>query len=239
MIPGDCGGIGMNKSGHEKKSYGCLGYGCLIAISLIILVGASLAWLITSSIRSSVETYTAKDPVEIISPVMSSAAAVSLQGKLADLSRMSSDPSVGGEFLFTSEELSALVMLSPFSRKLTVSTAGDSILAQFSFRMSDVGNWQTARWLVGGYLDRYVNGSADANVLIENGVTMVTLRALTLNGRKFEDAALKGASKWVSGALDSAMGAAAQDDAVKASLLGRVERVWIVDGVVHVRFRAG
>lgn len=228
----------MNNSGHEKKSYGCLGYGCLIAVSLVIVVGASLAWLITSSIRSAVDTYTAKDPIALTSPVMSSSAAVSLQGKLADLTRLSGDSASTGEITLTSEELSALVLLSPFNRKLSVSAVGDSVLAQFSFRMSDVGNWQTSRWLIGTYLDRYVNGTAEANVLIENGATRVTLRALTLNGRKFEDAALKGASKWVSGALDSALRASAQDDAMKASLLARVDRVWVADGVVHIRVRA-
>lgn len=228
----------MNNSGHEKKSYGCLGYGCLIAVSLVILVGASLAWLITSSIRSAVDTYTAKDPIALTSPVMSSSAAVSLQGKLADLTRLSGDSASTGEITLTSEELSALVLLSPFNRKLSVSAVGDSVLSQFSFRMSDVGNWQTSRWLIGTYLDRYVNGTAEANVVIENGATRVTLRALTLNGRKFEDAALKGASKWVSGALDSALRASAQDDATKASLLARVDRVWVADGVVHIRVRA-
>lgn len=228
----------MNKSGHEKKSYGCLGYGCLIAVSLVIVVGASLAWLITSSIRSAVDTYTAKDPIALTSPVMSSSAAVSLQGKLSDLTRLSGDSASTGEITLTSEELSALVLLSPFNRKLSVSAVGDAVLAQFSFRMSDVGDWQTSRWLIGAYLDRYVNGTAEANVLIENGATRVTLRALTLNGRKFEDAALKGASKWVSGALDSALRASAQDDAMKASLLARVDRVWVADGVVHIRVRA-
>lgn len=228
----------MNKSGHEKKSYGCLGYGCLIAVSLVIVVGASLAWLITSSIRSAVDTYTTKDPIALTSPVMSSSAAVSLQGKLADLTRLSGDSASTGEIALTSEELSALVLLSPFNRKLSVSAVGDAVLAQFSFRMSDVGDWQTSRWLIGAYLDRYVNGTAEANVLIENGATRVTLRALTLNGRKFEDAALKGASKWVSGALDSALRASAQDDAMKASLLARVDRVWVADGVVHIRIRA-
>lgn len=228
----------MNKSGHEKKSYGCLGYGCLIAVSLVIVVGASLAWLITSSIRSAVDTYTAKDPIALTSPVMSSSAAVSLQGKLSDLTRLAGDSASTGEITLTSEELSALVLLSPFNRKLSVSAVGDAVLAQFSFRMSDVGNWQTSRWLIGTYLDRYVNGTAEANVLIENGATRVTLRALTLNGRKFEDAALKGASKWVSGALDSALRASAQDDAMKASLLARVDRVWVADGVVHIRVRA-
>jgi hypothetical protein len=100
--------------------------------------------------------------------------------------------------------------------------------------MRDLGEWRTAQWLIGNYLDRYVNGSASGTVALSAGETRIILRSLVLNGKPLEDAALKGASKWISGAVDSALQNVSQDEK-NGPFISRIERVWIQDGLFHVK----
>jgi autotransporter translocation and assembly factor TamB len=79
-----------------------------------------------------------------------------------------------------------------------------------------------------------VNGSASGTIALSSGQTQITLRSLVLNNKPLEDAALKGASKWVSGAIDAALQTMGQDDS-SGVFLSRIDRVWIQDGLFHLK----
>ena len=74
----------MNTPQAQKKSLGCLPYGCFIALCLIVLVGAGLCYLVVSNIRGAVNQYTTESPMTVATTSMSASAAQSLQGKLAE-----------------------------------------------------------------------------------------------------------------------------------------------------------
>jgi hypothetical protein len=224
----------MNSQNENKRGYGCLPYGCFIAISLILLVGGGISYLVISNIRGAVEQYTAAQPISVPSAAMSAEAAKGLQAKLAEMARIANDDGGSGELVLSSDELAALVTVSPFNGKVSAQLVGDEVSATFSFKMSDLGDWSSGQWLLGSYLDRYVNGSGKATLALVQGEYRVDLKALTLNQRVFEDAALKGASQWVSGALNTALaGPAMAPQALK--FVTRVERVWIADSLFHLK----
>jgi hypothetical protein len=66
------------------------------------------------------------------------------------------------------------------------------------------------------------------------GEYRIDLKSLTLNQRVFEDAALKGASQWVSGAVNTALGSTAMTPEAH-NFVRRVERVWIADSLFHLQ----
>lgn len=224
----------MNSPQQKRGGVGCLPYGCAIALCLILLVGGGIGYLVVSNIRDAVVWYTATAPVTIPASAMSPDAAKNLQAKVGEISRISNDKAASGELSLSSDELAALVAVSPFNGKVSAQIVGDAIAAQFSFKMKDVGGWDSGQWLIGKYLDRYVNGSAKATVALSDGKAQVNLQSLSLNGRSFEDAALRGASQWVSGALNEAVSGGEGADP-KEDLLRRIERVWIADGVFHLK----
>jgi hypothetical protein len=224
----------MNTPQAKKKSLGCLPYGCFIALCLIVLVGAGLCYLVVSNIRGAVNQYTTESPMTVATTSMSASAAQSLQGKLAEFLRVSKDNTAASEITLSTDEIAALLMVTPFNGKVVTTLSGDTFSTQFSFRMRDLGEWRTAQWLIGHYLDRYVNGSATGTVALSAGDTRIMLGSLTLNGKSLEDAALKGASKWISGAVDSALQNISQADE-NGSFISRIERIWIQDGIFHVK----
>lgn len=224
----------MNTPQAQKKSLGCLPYGCFIALCLIVLVGAGLCYLVVSNIRGAVIQYTTENPLAVPTTSMSASAAQSLQGKLAEFLRISKDNTATSEITLSTDEIAALLMATPFNGKVVTTLSGDTFSTQFSFRMRDLGEWRTAQWLIGNYLDRYVNGSASGTVALSAGETRIMLRSLVLNGKPLEDAALKGASKWISGAVDSALQNVSQDEK-NGPFISRIERVWIQDGLFHVK----
>jgi hypothetical protein len=224
----------MNTPQAQKKSLGCLPYGCFIALCLIVLVGTGLCYLVVSNIRGAVSQYTTENPSTVATTSMSASAAQSLQGKLGEFLRVSRDNSASAELTLSTDEIAALLMVTPFNGKVATTLSGDTFSTQFSFRMRDLGEWRTAQWLIGNYLDRYVNGSASGTVALSAGETRIILRSLVLNGKPLEDAALKGASKWISGAVDSALQNVSQDEK-NGPFISRIERVWIQDGLFHVK----
>jgi hypothetical protein len=224
----------MNTPSPQKKGFGCLPYGCFIAVCLIVLVGAGLCYLVVSNIRGAVIEYTTEAPVTVPATSMSAPAAQSLQGKLAEFLRISRDKGASGELTLSTDEIAALLMVTPFNGKVVTTLSNDSFSTQFSFRMRELGEWRTGQWLIGQYLDRYVNGSASGTIALSSGQTQITLRSLVLNNKPLEDAALKGASKWVSGAIDAALQTMGQDDS-SGVFLSRIDRVWIQDGLFHLK----
>lgn len=224
----------MNSPQQKRGGVGCLPYGCAIAMCLILLVGGGIGYLVVSNIRDAVVWYTSSSPVTVPPSAMSPDAAKNLQAKLGELSRISNDKSATGELSLSSDELAALVAVSPFNGKVSAQIVGDALAAQFSFRMKDIGAWSSNQWLIGKYLDRYVNGSAKATVALSDGKAQVNLQSLSLNGKSFEDAGLRGASRWLSGAVNEGVGGGAEAGPSE-DFFRRIERIWIADGVFHLK----
>ena len=223
----------MAQLGTQKRGFGCLGYGCIIAVILIFLTIGGIFWLARSAMRNAVQRFTTEKPVVVHSAAPDDAARNSLASKLEDFKRTMNDPHATGEFVLSPSELLAALSSTPFNGKVALDLRGDIAQATFSFPLTALGEWQAAQPIVGDYLNRYVSGTAQARVTVTDGVAAVTFTDLTLNGQVFDGDALKEASEWVSGFANS-LGV----DPSGHKERSRIGSARIENGTVVVRVRA-
>ncbi|MEY4668534.1 MAG: hypothetical protein RL518_1233 [Pseudomonadota bacterium] len=221
----------MTQQPSQKRGFGCLGYGCIVAVVLIGLTIGGIFWLARSAMRNAVQTFTTERAVAVPTVPSDEAARVSLATKVAEIKRVMSEPRSSGEFLLSQSELQGALAHTPFNGKVFVELQGDSVAATFSFPLKALGDWEAAKPIIGDYLNRYVTGSARAAVSVSAGVASITFSELVLNGQVFDGDALKEASEWVSGFLNSQVGA------LEEKRRDRIESVKLADGVAVLRVK--
>lgn len=221
----------MNSPHQKKGGYGCLAYGCMVAIIIAVLGAGGMFFFVRSGMRTALDSYTTDKPVAI-SAIPFDQAAVDSAGQKGELLRkLMNDPQGAGEVVLTQADINGFLLSSRWSERVSATLAGDSISGQFSFQMLDLGGWERAKLFIGDKLDRYVTGQAAATVSVENGEVRVNLKELTLNGHSFDSDSSKFASEWISGALQS------PGDSGEKPLVARLERVWIADSSIHLRVK--
>lgn len=222
----------MNTSVPAKRRLGCLGYGCIFATVLILLIIGGLFFLARSAMRTAVTKFTTEQPVAVPTVTFDAMAADSADVKLKELQRLWDDPSARGQVSLTQSDVLGMLSGTAFSGRLFVELQGDSVIGTFSFPMTALGDWNAAKPIIGDFLQRYLTGNARAKVSITNGVGSVAFDNLVLNGQVFDGDALKEANEWVSGFLNSD---GDDDKAIKQR--ARIESAKIVNGEVVVGFR--
>jgi hypothetical protein len=193
-----------SQSGRVKV--GCLGPGCLVALLIAFFTATVIGYVLFRSVRSAVDYYTTETPLPLQSTPAPQRDVDSVTQKLQALSRAMSDGSAASVTL-SKEELAAIPWSEMAPREMrdrvAFSVAGNEIAARFSFRLGDVGSFGVASAVLASRLDRGVEGDAAGTVSIKGRVSDLKLTRLILNGKKFEDVALDGATVWFRGALDS------------------------------------
>lgn len=222
----------MTQQAPQKRGFGCLGYGCIIAVVLVVLTIGGLFLLARSAMRGAVERFTTEQPVVVPTVVVDDAARASLSSKIEELERVMNDPRGGGEFVFSQSELNGALAGTPFNGKAFLELQGDAVSGSFSFPLSAMGEWDSAKPIIGGLLNRYVTGSARAKFSISDGVATVTFESLTLNGQVFDGDALKEASEWFSNFANSQ-----GDDPNPQKKTARIQAVRVENGSAVVRIR--
>ena len=184
---------------------GCLGYGCLIALAILITVLSVIGYFILTSMRNAVDTYTSTSaaPFEL-SAAASTPMQNAAQGKVTELTRVLSDRGASGTFEFSKGEILAAIASSPLAKFAEIYPERGEIVARFSFKLSQLFQDSYASVLLGEALDRYAFGSARGKIVLATGAITVELSELNLNGRSVESTALIAATEWISGAITSA-----------------------------------
>jgi hypothetical protein len=221
----------MNSPHQKKGGFGCLGYGCLIAVIIALLGAGGLFFFVRSGMRTALDSYTTGGPVAIPTVVVDQGAIDAALQKEQELRRLFTDSHASGEVVLTQSDVNGLLVSSKWSERVSVTMSGESVSGQFSFQMSDLGGWERASVFIGDKLNRYVTGSATATGSVENGQVRVDLKDLTLNGHAFDADSSKFASEWVSGAIQSPA------EGGQRPLAARLERIWIANGEVHIRVK--
>lgn len=198
----------MAQQAAQKRGFGCLGYGCFIAVLIIALTIGGLFWLARSAMRNAVQSFTTEQPAVVPTIALDEGVRAGFSSKVEEFKRVMADPQASGEFTFSQSDLNAALGDTPFNGKAFVELHGDVMASTFSFPLRALGEWQAARWIIADYLDRYVTGSARAKLSVTDGIATVTFDELVLNGQVFDGDALKEASEWVSGFVNSQGGSA-------------------------------
>lgn len=222
---------------------GCLGYGCLIALGILITVLSVIGYYILTSMRNAVDTYTSSStaPFEL-SVAASTPMQNAAQGKVTELTRVLSDKGASGTFEFSKGEILAAIASSPLATVAEIYPERGEIVARFSFKLSQLFQDSYASVLLGEALDRYAFGSARGKIVLATGAITVELSELNLNGRSVESTALIAAAEWISGAITSAatdpqtlsVGGGA---AGGGTLLDRLSELSIADNAVIVSLK--
>jgi len=222
---------------------GCLGYGCLIALGILITVLSVIGYYILTSMRNAVDTYTSTSaaPFEL-SAAASTPMQNAAQGKVTELTRVLSDRGASGTFEFSKGEILAAVASSSLANFAEIYPERGEIVARFSFKLSQLFQDSYASVLLGEAMDRYAFGSARGKIVLATGAITVELSELNLNGRSVESTALIAAAEWISGAITSAAtdpqtlptsGGAASG----GTLLDRLSELSIADNAVIVSIK--
>lgn len=222
----------MTQQAPQKRGFGCLGYGCIIAVVLIVLTVGGLFLLARSAMRGAVERFTTEQPVVVPTVAVDDAARAALSSRIEELKRVMNDPRGSGEFAFSQSELNGALAGTPFNGKAFLELQGDGLSGTFSFPLSAMGEWDSAKPIIGGLLNRYVTGSARTKVSVTDGVATVTFESLILNGQVFDGDALKEASEWFSNFANSQ-----DDDPTRQKKRSRIQTVRIENGTAVVRIR--
>lgn len=185
---------------------GCLGYGCLIALAILITVLSVIGYFILTSMRNAVDTYTSTSaaPFELSAAAPTTTLQNAAQGKVNELTRVLSDRGASGTFEFSKGEILAAIASSPLAKFAEIYPERGEIVARFSFKLSQLFQDSYASVLLGEALDRYAFGSARGKIVLATGAITVELSELNLNGRSVESTALIAATEWISGAITAA-----------------------------------
>lgn len=223
----------MAQQAAQKRGFGCLGYGCITAVVIIVVTAGGIFWLARSAMRNAVQNFTTEQPAAVPSIALDEGARAAFSSKLAEFKRVMTDPRASGEFTFSQSDLMGALGGTPFNGKAFLEIQGDSVTTTFSFPLRALGEWDAARPIIGDYLDRYVTGSARIKPSVTDGIATVTFEELVLNGQVFDGDALKEASEWVSGFVNSQ---AATPEAQR--MRARIQSVTLRDGLAVLRVRS-
>lgn len=189
------------QASQRKGSFGCLGYGCLVAVVLLLVVLGGVATYLVYSVRNAVDTYSAEGPTTGDVAVAESAKATAAE-KLQALRKLVSESGSAGSVTFTAAELTALAQELAGPR-LLVELSGTTIRVAGSVQLSRLfAISPLARTILGARESRYMNadGSAKLLLLVDEPLPVrVELQSLSFNSKPVEGDALVQAAEWFSG----------------------------------------
>lgn len=165
-----------NITSPAPKRRGCLFYGCLTAIVLLLLAGL-MAFLAVRFVRNKLDAYTDTQPMKLPKVEMTDTEFQNLQERVKSFGVTLDQGKPGEPLMLNEREINALIARSEnakaFADKVYVSVNGNEVKGQVSIPLSGLG------WLGNG---RYLNGEAVFKVSLENGVLIVTAQSVKVKG---------------------------------------------------------
>jgi hypothetical protein len=166
----------------ESKGRGCLFYGCLTCLVLLVIAGV-MAFFAVRFVRNRINDYTDAAPMKLPKVEMADAEFKQLDERVKSFRDAMEQGKPTGPLVLTERDLNALIVNAPNAKemadKVYVSLSGDQVKGQVSLPLSGLG------WLGKG---RYLNGDAAFNVSLENGVLIVTAREVRVKGEPLPEA---------------------------------------------------
>ena len=160
-----------------RKGRGCLFYGCLTCVVLLLLVGV-LAVVAIRFVKNQVNAYTDSQPMKLPRVEMTDAEFQKLDERAKAFGDAMEKGKPAEPLILTERDINALIAraanMKELADKVYVSVNGNEVKGQVSIPLARLG------WLGKG---RYLNGEATFNVSLENGVLIVTAREIKVKGK--------------------------------------------------------
>ena len=208
-----------------KKGRGCLFYGCLTSIVLLLIAGIMVVVAI-QYVKSLINTYTDTSPMVLPKVEMPAAEYEALEKRVGEF-KESLDKSNGVPALVLSgQEINALIANQPDAKvlkdKFHISLEGDQIKGQVSIPLGESHLPFTK--------GRYLNGAAAFKASLQNGILIVTANSIEVKGKPLPEA-------FMSQLRNENLAKDVYRDPKKAEALRKIESIEVKDGKLIVKPR--
>jgi hypothetical protein len=170
----------------QPRQRGCFFYGCVFAsvFSLLLIVGLGvLTYLGVRVAYRFIDEWTSTAPMELPKVQITEDQRKSVKDRVDTFRDALEKGKAVEPLILTGDDLNALIEDSAdFRGKIHARVEGDKLKAKISFPLDKLG--------LAPFRGRYLNGEAELKASLNNGVLIVTLNSLEVNGKRPPDAFL-------------------------------------------------
>jgi len=210
----------------RPRQRGCFFYGCVIASVLAVLLIIALAVLAFVSMRffsGLVEEWTSPAPAELPRVQVSDEERKSVRERVDAFRKALEEGTAADPLVLTSDNLNALIEENPdFRGTVFARVEGDKLKAQISIPLDKLK--------IGMLKGRYLNGEAELKASLRDGILMVTLETLEVNGKRPPE-------KFLAELRKQNLAKDAYDNPKNAEMIRRFESLEIKDGTIILKPR--
>jgi hypothetical protein len=209
------------------KQRGCFFYGCIIASILAVLCVifmAVIAFFTYRFVHKLVDEYTATAPRELPKLDMSAEQRQAVKDRVEAFWKAVEAGTPTEPLVLTSDDLNALIEDNPdLKGVIYVKVEGEEIKGQVSIPLDKLN--------IGMVRGRYLNGEADLKASLKDGVLIVTLDSIEVNGKRPPDEMMKGIR-------EQNLAKDMYKEEKNANLIRKLESLEVKDGKIILRVRA-
>jgi hypothetical protein len=224
------------ESYQPSRERGCFFYGCIIAIVMALLfvlaVGVGF-YMLYRALGRAVEQYTATAPRELPKVEMPPERRQSLKERYDAFRKALDEGTATDPLVLTGDDVNALIEEEPdwkfWKGKLYVTIEGDKVKSQVSIPLE---NLSAALEKVGiGLLrGRYLNGEAELKASLRDGLLLITLESIEVNGQRPPE-------EFLANLRQQNLAEDAYKDQKKAEQIRKLESIEIKDGKIIIKPR--
>jgi hypothetical protein len=209
------------------KQRGCFFYGCIIASILALLFAILMAVIAFFGYRfltRAIEEYTSTTPRDLPKVEMPAEQRQALKARVESFQKAVEAGTPTEPLVLSSDDLNALIDDNEeLKGMIYVKIEGEEVKGQVSIPLDKLK--------LGLVRGRYLNGEADLKASLSDGVLIVTLDSIEVNGKRPPDEIMKGIR-------EQNLAKDAYKDEKGANLMRKLESLEVKDGKIILRVRA-
>jgi hypothetical protein len=209
------------------KQRGCFFYGCIIAsilavlLALLLAVAAFFAW---RAFNQMIDQYTSTTPLELPKVEVPAEKRQALKDHIEEFRKAVEAGNPTEPLVLTADDVNALIDENEeLKGKVFVKIEGEDVKGKVSIPLDKFG--------LSVLNGRYLNGEADLKASLSDGVLIVTLEGIEVNGKSPPEEVMKGIR-------EQNLAKDAYKDEKTSSMLRKLESLEIKDGKIILRVRA-
>ena len=169
---------------EPPRQHGCFFWGCIISIILTLLLVIAVGvgfYFFYQFVGKMVDQYTATAPTELPRVEMPEEERKTVAERVKAFREALKEGTPAEPLVLTSEEINAAIEQdADLKGKVYVTIEKDKLKGQVSIPLTDFPSFGLTR-------GRYLNGQAEFNVWVKDGVLFVTISSLEINGKPAPD----------------------------------------------------
>lgn len=210
----------------RPRQRGCFFYGCVISSVLAVLLIIALAVLAFFAMRffsGLVDEWTSPAPAELPKVQVSEEVRTSVRDRVNAFRKALTEGTAVDPLVLDSDDLNALIEENPDLRgRIFARVEGDKLKAKISFPLEKLK--------IGMLKGRYLNGEAELKASLGDGILVVTLETLEVNGKHPPE-------RFLSELRKQNLAKDAYDNPDNAEMIRRFESLEIKDGKIILKPR--